>query len=114
LREAEDPEAFTVAKRHFLSDRTGKPRKGLNAMPDFDSIKARNPMVSGPSAAQIARAQAAMPAWVRNVNALKSRLPDVESNAVLVSGKLTTTGRPLAAMGPQVGYYSPQIFSEYE
>ncbi|MEA2273015.1 MAG: hypothetical protein QOI98_1723 [Solirubrobacteraceae bacterium] len=114
LREAEDPEAFTVAKRRFLSDRPGKPRKGINAMPDFDSIKARNPQVAGPGAAQVARARAAVPAWVRNVNALKSRLPDVESNAVLIAGKMTTTGRPLAAMGPQVGYYSPQIFSEYE
>ena len=50
FREAEDPEAFTVAKRRFLSDRTGKPRKGLNAMPDFGSIKPRNPQVAGPNA----------------------------------------------------------------
>ena len=83
LREAEDPEAFTVAKRRFLSDRTGKPRKGLNAMPDFGSIKARNPQVAGPSGAQVAQARAAVPAWVRSVNALKSRLPapDVQRRA---------------------------------
>src|SRR5205823_5128828 len=38
----------------------------------------------------------------------------VESNAVLVSPKLSKDGKPLWAAGPQVGYWSPQIFSEYE
>src|ERR1700730_9535115 len=32
----------------------------------------------------------------------------------MVSRKLSADGHALAAMGPQVGYYSPQIFSEYE
>src|SRR5437764_7958051 len=32
----------------------------------------------------------------------------------MVSQAMSADGRPLAAMGPQVGYYSPQIFSEYE
>jgi acyl-homoserine lactone acylase PvdQ len=114
LREAEDPEAFTVAKRPFLSDRPGPPRKGLNAMPDFDSIKPRNPMVSGPSEDEVARARGSLPKWVRDLNALKSRLPDEMSNAVLVSGRMTKSGRPVSAMGPQVSYFSPQIFVEYE
>ena len=33
---------------------------------------------------------------------------------MLVDAKHSVGGRPLAAMGPQVGYYSPQIFLEYE
>ena len=32
----------------------------------------------------------------------------------MVDAKHSVDGRPLAAMGPQVGYYSPQIFVEYE
>src|SRR5207253_5114602 len=44
----------------------------------------------------------------------RASLPHVESNAVMVPRRLSSTGHALAAMGPQVGYYSPQIFSEYE
>ena len=112
FRTANDPEAFTVAKRPFLSDDPGRVRRGPNALPDFGSIKPRNPLVSGGS--QAAAGERAMPPWVRSVNGLKASLPDDMSNALLVAGRLSQTGRPLAATGPQVDYYSPQIFSEYE
>ena len=36
------------------------------------------------------------------------------SNSLLVSGKHTPTGHPVAVMGPQVGYYVPQILMEEE
>src|SRR5207302_9750285 len=71
-------------------------------------------IVSGPGAVQSAQGRATQPAWVRSVDGLRKALPPVESNAVMVAPKLSSDGRPLAAMGPQVGYYSPQIFSEYE
>jgi acyl-homoserine lactone acylase PvdQ len=34
------------------------------------------------------------------------------SNALLVNGDRTTAGRPIAVMGPQVGYFSPQVLVE--
>lgn len=34
------------------------------------------------------------------------------SNAILVTGKESTTGKPLAVMGPQTGYYAPQLLVE--
>ena len=34
------------------------------------------------------------------------------SNAMLVTGKESKTGKPLAVMGPQTGYYAPQILVE--
>jgi acyl-homoserine lactone acylase PvdQ len=115
LREAQDPEAFTVAKRRFPSDRPGKGRRrGRNVMPDFGSIVERSTIVEGPAAAQSSQALARQPAWVRDVVGLKRSLPDVMSNAVMVPRRMSSTGRALAAMGPQVSYYSPQIFSEYE
>jgi acyl-homoserine lactone acylase PvdQ len=114
FREAQDPEAFTVAKRPFSSDDPGPVRAGLNAIPDPGSIKTRNAEVMGPDAGKQAAAQAALPAWARSLEGLRRALPPVESNAVMVAGRLSADGRPLAAMGPQVGYYSPQIFSEYE
>ncbi|HEX8074684.1 MAG TPA: penicillin acylase family protein [Thermoleophilaceae bacterium] len=114
LREAQDPEAFTVAKRRFPSDNPGRVRPGRNAMPDPGSMKKRNTLVEGPGAEAAARARAKVPDWVRSVNGLKASLPDVESNAVMVPGRRSADGHGLAAMGPQVSYYSPQIFSEYE
>jgi acyl-homoserine lactone acylase PvdQ len=116
LREAHDPEALTVAKVPFRSDNTGRvePRLHLNAWLDFGSIKPRNAEVQGPNAQQAAAMRARLPAWVRSLERLRSSLPHVESNALMVAGKLSADGHSLAAMGPQVGYYSPQIFSEYE
>jgi acyl-homoserine lactone acylase PvdQ len=114
LRTAEDPEALVVAKRTFRSDRTGKFRPGLNAIPDAGSIKRRNPQVEGPGAGEQAAIRARTPGWVQRLIALKSKIPHHASNAVMVAGSLSKDGKPLAAMGPQVSYYSPQIFSEYE
>ena len=41
-------------------------------------------------------------------------LPTVMSNALLVDAKHSTTGRPIAVFGPQVGYFQPQILSEVD
>ncbi|MGI8902971.1 MAG: penicillin acylase family protein [Solirubrobacteraceae bacterium] len=38
--------------------------------------------------------------------------PRGESNALLVSGAHTVSGHPIAVMGPQVGYFTPQILIE--
>jgi acyl-homoserine lactone acylase PvdQ len=115
LREANDPEAFTVAKVPFHSDNPGRyePRLHLNAWLDFNSIKPRNAEVQGPGAQSSPQA-ADIPAWVRSLERLRTALPHVESNALMVSRRLSADGHALAAMGPQVGYYSPQIFTEYE
>jgi acyl-homoserine lactone acylase PvdQ len=114
FRTAQDPEAITVARRKFPSDNPGKVKPGLNAIPDEGSIKARDALVEGPSEGEQQQAAKNLPAWVRSINGLKKSLPTEMSNAVMVTAKLTPDGHPLAAMGPQVDYYSPQIFSEYE
>ena len=40
------------------------------------------------------------------------RLPTEMSNALLVDGAHSADGHPIAVMGPQVGYYTPQILME--
>src|SRR4051794_6546910 len=110
LREAEDPEALTVALARHASDRPGKARKGRNLVPDLGSIKTYNPQTAGTGAAQ----QGSTAQWVQVVNRARAALPHEESNGVAVSPKLSKDGRPLWAAGPQVDYWSPQIFSEYE
>ncbi len=116
LRESGDPETLTVAKTPFHSDNPGRvePRLHLNAWPDLGSLKSRNAEIQGPDAGQAAELRSRMPSWVQGAESLRTVIPHVESNAVMVSPKLTSDGQATAAMGPQVGYYSPQIFSEYE
>ncbi len=116
LREADDPEAFTVAKVPFHSDNPGRyePKLHLNAWLDFGSIKPRNAEIQGPSAQRSEQLAAQLPSWIRTTENLRTELPHLESNALMVAPRLSSDGHALAAMGPQVGYYSPQIFTEYE
>jgi penicillin amidase len=110
LREGDDPEALTVAHARFNSDRPGKVRTGRNLVPDFGTIKPFNPQIAGTGAAP----PGTTAQWVQTVNRIKAAIPHEESNGVAVSPKLSKDGKPLWAAGPQVSYYSPQIFSEYE
>src|SRR3954447_1857996 len=72
LREANDPEAYVVAKRPFKSDRPGPVKKGLNVRPDFGSITPRNAEVSGPDAQQQQAASAALPSWAQQMESVKN------------------------------------------
>jgi acyl-homoserine lactone acylase PvdQ len=110
LRMAEDPEALTVALKTHKSDRPGKVKKGRNVIPDFGSIKTYNPQVSGTGAAPAGSTAS----WVQRVSRVKAAIPHHASNGVAVSPKLSKSGKPLWAAGPQVDYFSPQIFVEYE
>jgi acyl-homoserine lactone acylase PvdQ len=41
-------------------------------------------------------------------------LPKAQSNALVVSARLSQSGHPLAVFGPQTGYFSPQILMEQD
>jgi acyl-homoserine lactone acylase PvdQ len=116
LSEPEDPAALTIQSRPVRSDDAGRiePRLGLNASLDPGSLHPANDLLQGPSPAEQALARGRLPAWAAALEHLHASMPTVESNAVLVAPKLSQDGHALAAMGPQVGYYSPQIFIEYE
>lgn len=110
FRNADDPETYTVAARRHRSDRPGRRRPGVNAVPDPGSVKRFDPLVSGPGAAE----RGSTAAWVRIVNRLRAAMPDDSSNAVALDARLAKGGRPIWAAGPQVDYWSPQILVEYE
>ena len=117
FRLAQDPRAYVVAKKPFHSDRPGPLPEGAdspNAIPDPGSITRRNPLVEGPSAREAAASRAALPDWAESVAGVRDALPEEMSNALMVTRELAAGPRALAAMGPQVDYFSPQIFSEYE
>jgi len=90
---AEDPEAPTSTKRRFnYRPLTGGPVKGSVRL-DAGSIQSVDPRQSGADAA-------AAPSRRR------------ASNWLLVSPSRSESGNPLAVMGPQLGYYYPEIVQQ--
>lgn len=104
LRMADDPEAPTTVDREFpfLTD--------LPA-PDPDAVV----IPDDPGTALEAASSAAFPEFVDTpVGPMRLRLGEQHSNALLVGSELSEDGRGLAVMGPQVGYFSPQILLEID
>jgi acyl-homoserine lactone acylase PvdQ len=89
---------------------------GSEAIPDSGSVQASQlqTITSGPGSSGQAR-------HTTHTSALKiltegerfgGMLPTGDSNALLVSARDSATGHPLAVMGPQLGYFSPELIME--
>jgi len=92
LRSSQDPETSVTTKRRFpyVTERRGNTPGSLVVDPgSLSAFAARAARVT-----QSARALA--------------------SNAVLIGRKRSATGHPLAVMGPQLGYFYPEIFLEVD
>jgi acyl-homoserine lactone acylase PvdQ len=127
-----DPEAPTTVHGQTFPYQTLLPPSRLNrasiALPDPGSVQWTNHVVSGAPPATGAPAALARGARssLRHANArIGSALgpranagpgllafPRQMSNALLVSGAHTVSGHPIAVMGPQVSYFSPEILEE--
>ncbi|HVW80740.1 MAG TPA: penicillin acylase family protein [Mycobacteriales bacterium] len=117
LRLENDPDAMTTTTQRFPGDHTGPVRRSANAHIAPGSVQPRNAVVSITKPLGTSNAVAPgseMPSWADRLGRRGLQMPDEESNALLVEGSHTRSGHPIAAMGPQVGYYSPEIFDEYE
>jgi acyl-homoserine lactone acylase PvdQ len=92
LRSAQDPETPVTTSRRFpyVTERGGNTPGSL---------------VVDPGSMSAAAAHAA-----RVVQASRARA----SNAVLIGRKRSATGHPLAVMGPQLGYFYPELFLEVD
>ena len=115
LREKNDPDAPTTATNRtpYGGGRVHPGRPGV-ALPDLHGQTAPG------TGAPLAGTDAPVP--VPGVTDQRIDLPtgtiDVPiahhgmSNAVLVGGKHTHSGKPLTVFGPQTGYYTPQLLTE--
>ncbi|HEU0023890.1 MAG TPA: penicillin acylase family protein, partial [Thermoleophilaceae bacterium] len=104
FRRANDPEAPTTVRGQsfpYQTDQSQNP--AAVAKPDPGSLVNPAGAASEPTEAALARSVIA-PVGLLGAN----------SNALLVSAQKSTSGRPLAVMGPQVGYFIPQILLEQE
>jgi acyl-homoserine lactone acylase PvdQ len=108
FRSKNDPEApTTIAKRFPYETRSAFAKSGL-ALPDPGSVRET-------TTATASSATPSAPAGLGSVGArLRASLETAghASNWELVSAAHSTTGHPIAVMGPQVGYYIPQILME--
>jgi acyl-homoserine lactone acylase PvdQ len=128
-----DPEAPTTVKGRSFPYQTlptpGRTAKGSLALPDPNSVSYVNPVVAGvvpkggggglpiSLAKDHGHAAARAPLGL-GLGALANagpglfQFPRTDSNALLVSGAHTASGHPLAVMGPQVSYFTPEILME--
>jgi acyl-homoserine lactone acylase PvdQ len=102
FRQKNDPETPVTARKAFPYE-NGSPflKRGL-ALPDPGSVK------DAPPAPPVAAGGASALGFDPHSLIAHSHM----SNSLLVSAKHSPTGHPVAVMGPQVGYYVPQILME--
>ena len=106
FRSAEDPEAPTTVhtgKRFNYMAAPKKPAAGSVALPDPGSVKATP--VKADSGSGGGSPPTCLPGGV-------ICLPHGNSNALVVSGRESKSGHPLAVFGPQTGYFAPQILMD--
>jgi acyl-homoserine lactone acylase PvdQ len=92
LRSSQDPETSVTTKRRFpyVTERRGNTPGSLVVDPGSLSASAAH-------AARVTQTSRAL-----------------ASNAVLIGRKRSATGHPLAVMGPQLGFFYPEIFYEVD
>jgi acyl-homoserine lactone acylase PvdQ len=120
FREKDDPEAPTTVSARFPYETTSPfATRGL-ALPDRGSARF-TPVAAPATSTSSARAGGVDPRrlTIPNDGSIGSQLmralragPAHASNWELVRAGNSTNGHPLAVMGPQVGYYVPQILME--
>jgi acyl-homoserine lactone acylase PvdQ len=121
FREHNDPEAPTTVSKPFKYE-TGSPfaKKGL-AMPVAGSVNFGPARIKGaaasPAAGPVTDTPAPQP--IPNDGSVGSQLmqqslsgPPHASNWELVNASHSTNGHAIAVMGPQVGYYVPEVLME--
>ncbi|MFD8423770.1 penicillin acylase family protein [Streptomyces sp. NPDC059466] len=107
FRERNDPEAvLTVHNGESFPYATKPDTAQGEALPDAGSV-AQEPLVydrTGSAATAKATGASATAATTALTSAKRGM-----SNALVVSGKATASGHPIAVFGPQTGYFAPQL-----
>src|SRR4051794_31932381 len=93
FRSAEDPEAPTTIDKRFPYSAAPKHPRGV-ALPDPGSVTDLRTADPSTTKSQVG--------------------PHAMSNALLVSGRLTRSGKPVAVFGPQTAYFAPEILMEQD
>jgi acyl-homoserine lactone acylase PvdQ len=81
------------------------------AMPDADSVEPVNPVIAVGSSAQAANARTQITnlSWAGRLGQSRLARKGGDSYAVLVAGSHSRSGHPIADMGPQLDFFSPEL-----
>lgn len=117
FRAAADPEGPSTDERAAPGQRLGTPRAAAVALPDAGSTtplqRVSPPPPAGPASLPGPSAPPAPVGWLQRLRARGFALhAGGHSNALLVAGRRSTTGRPLFVAGPQVDFFAPALFWE--
>jgi acyl-homoserine lactone acylase PvdQ len=118
LRAVDDPQAPTTVHNGRRFPYRVMPKKtaaGSVALPDQGSVTTTNvaPPLSSPSRSRSAGGRPGGAGILGNLPG-QHGFPRAASNALLVSGRYSKSGHPLAVMGPQVAYFAPEILMEQD
>ena len=128
LMEREDPEAPTTLDTPFPNETSRRVNPQAVAVPDPDSVQFLDPLIltpqegtfpdtsstSAPTGSRSAAAASTLAAVRRTIAQMRLGFPDGMSNWLGVTADRTASGHPIAVMGPQVAYFSPQILMEID
>jgi acyl-homoserine lactone acylase PvdQ len=118
LRQGNDPEAPVTTTRRFPYENAGKANPRAVAMPDRGSVRMFNPITTQPPESG-ASSSAPAPESLDPLAELRARLAAMGidftgamSNWLAVTRQFSAAHHPVAVMGPQTGYFSPEILME--
>lgn len=107
FREQADPEAPTTSNTRTPWEATPKHvAKGSMALPDPGTTKRLPVIASSTGGGSSPGGAPGLPIPLSGLHGL--------SNAILVNGKHTDNGHPIAVFGPQTGYFEPQALVEID
>jgi len=116
FRDPEDPEAPLTARTGSFPYQTppAHPAPDAVALPDAGSLANEPIRTAGAGARSPARAVTSNGAarGILGASSIKQAFPQGLSNALLVSAAHTVSGHPIAVIGPQVGYFAPQVLMQ--
>jgi acyl-homoserine lactone acylase PvdQ len=117
LRSAEDPEAQVTADATFKYMGPAPVDPAAVAMPDSGSVQGYDPIMTTPPSGSSAGSSSLLAldplAFLQNrLEQLGIRFPGAMSNWLAATASKATAGHPVAVMGPQVSYFSPEILME--
>jgi acyl-homoserine lactone acylase PvdQ len=113
LRAGDDPSSQVSADGRFDYEHPGGVNKASIAMPSSGSVRSYGIMETSPGSSTGADTAAVtrgpVGALQRALAAAGLGMPNGMSNWLGVTADKTTSGHPIAVMGPQVSYFSPEI-----
>ncbi|HEY0516801.1 MAG TPA: penicillin acylase family protein [Solirubrobacteraceae bacterium] len=121
FREHNDSEAPTTVSGSFPYETTSPFAKTGLAMPDANSVSFLSPGPASSAAASTrqARTDTPSPQLIPNDGSIGSQLlrgalehPALMSNWELINKEHSTNGHAIGVLGPQVGYFNPEILME--